>query len=39
MKSAGTNLRLSVPIHGNKPLKRGLLRFFLKAASLSDEDV
>jgi predicted RNA binding protein YcfA (HicA-like mRNA interferase family) len=35
----GINLRLSVPIHGNKPLKRGLLRFFLKAASLSDEDV
>ena len=25
--------------HHIKPLKRGLLRFFLKAASLSDEDV
>ncbi|HVG10452.1 MAG TPA: type II toxin-antitoxin system HicA family toxin [Thermoanaerobaculia bacterium] len=36
---AGSNVRLSVPIHGNKPLKIGLLRHFLKAASLSEEDV
>ncbi len=36
---AGSNVRLSVPIHGNKPLKVGLLRHFLKAASLSEEDV
>jgi predicted RNA binding protein YcfA (HicA-like mRNA interferase family) len=36
---AGSNLRLSVPIHGSRPLKIGLLRYFLKAASLSEEDV
>lgn len=35
----GSNVRLSVPIHGNKPLKIGLLRHLLKAASLSGEDV
>lgn len=28
-----------LPIHGNKPLKIGLLRHFLKAASLYEEDV
>ncbi len=36
---SGSNARLSVPIHGNKPLKIGLLRHLLKAASLSEEDV
>lgn len=35
----GTNVRLSVPIHGNKPLKVGLLSHLLKSASLSEEDV
>jgi predicted RNA binding protein YcfA (HicA-like mRNA interferase family) len=35
----GSNVRLSVPIHGNKPLKVGLLRHLLKSASLSEEDV
>jgi len=35
----GYNIRLSVPIHGNQPLKLGLLRHLLKAASLSEEDV
>jgi predicted RNA binding protein YcfA (HicA-like mRNA interferase family) len=29
--------RISVPIHGNKSLKTGLLRHFLKVASLSDD--
>lgn len=36
---AGHNVRLSVPIHGNRPLKIGLLRHLLKAASLSEQDV
>jgi predicted RNA binding protein YcfA (HicA-like mRNA interferase family) len=36
---AGHNVRLSIPIHGNKPLKLGLLRHLLKSASLSEEDV
>jgi predicted RNA binding protein YcfA (HicA-like mRNA interferase family) len=33
---AGSVVRLSVPIHGNKPLKRGLLAHLAKAAGLSD---
>jgi predicted RNA binding protein YcfA (HicA-like mRNA interferase family) len=36
---AGSILRLSVPIHGNKPLKTGLLRHLLKLAELSDDDL
>jgi predicted RNA binding protein YcfA (HicA-like mRNA interferase family) len=36
---AGSNVRLSVPIHGNKPLKVGLLSHLLKSASLSDADL
>ena len=35
----GSNVRLSVPIHGSKPLKVGLLHHLLKTASLSEEDV
>ncbi|HEX5720238.1 MAG TPA: type II toxin-antitoxin system HicA family toxin [Thermoanaerobaculia bacterium] len=35
----GSNVRLSVPIHGNKSLKIGLLRHLLKAASLSEEEL
>ncbi len=32
----GSRIRLSVPIHGNKPLKAGLLRHLLKAAGIED---
>ncbi len=32
-------VRLSIPIHGNKPLKTGLLRHLAKLAGLSDEDL
>jgi predicted RNA binding protein YcfA (HicA-like mRNA interferase family) len=32
-------VRLSVPIHGNKPLKTGLLRHLMKLAEISDEDL
>jgi predicted RNA binding protein YcfA (HicA-like mRNA interferase family) len=32
-------VRLSVPIHGNKPLKVGLLRHLAKLADLSDADL
>ena len=35
---SGSIARLSVPIHGNKPLKTGLLRHLLKLAEISDED-
>lgn len=36
---AGSVVRLSIPIHGNQPLKRGLLRHLTKIAELSDEDL
>ena len=35
----GSIVRLSVPIHGNKPLKTGMLRHLAKLAELSDEDL
>jgi predicted RNA binding protein YcfA (HicA-like mRNA interferase family) len=35
----GTVVRLSVPIHGNKPLKKGLLRHLLKMAGLHEDDL
>jgi predicted RNA binding protein YcfA (HicA-like mRNA interferase family) len=35
----GSVVRLSVPIHGSKPLKIGLLRHLAKSAELSDEDL
>ena len=35
---AGSVVRLSVPIHGNKPLKTGLQRHLLKAAGIADAD-
>ena len=36
---AGSNVRLSIPIHGNKPLRIGLLKFLLKSAGLTEGDV
>jgi predicted RNA binding protein YcfA (HicA-like mRNA interferase family) len=35
----GSIVRLSVPIHGNKPLKIGLLRHLLRSAGLSEDDI
>jgi predicted RNA binding protein YcfA (HicA-like mRNA interferase family) len=35
----GCNVRLSVPIHGNNPLKIGLLKHLLKSAGLSERDI
>ncbi len=34
-----TIVRLSVPIHGNKPLKSGLLRHMLKLAEIDSESL
>jgi predicted RNA binding protein YcfA (HicA-like mRNA interferase family) len=34
----GSTVRLSIPIHGNKPLKRGLLHHLLKMAEIPDEE-
>ena len=33
---AGSPIRISVPIHGNKPLKIGLLKHLLKMAGLPE---
>jgi predicted RNA binding protein YcfA (HicA-like mRNA interferase family) len=35
---SGSVVRLSIPIHGNKPLKTGLLRHLAKLAEISDDD-
>ncbi|MBI3270400.1 MAG: type II toxin-antitoxin system HicA family toxin [Planctomycetes bacterium] len=35
----GSVVRLSVPIHANRPRKRGLLAHLLKLAGLSEQDV
>jgi predicted RNA binding protein YcfA (HicA-like mRNA interferase family) len=34
----GSTVRLSIPIHGSKPLKTGLLRHLAKLADMSEED-
>jgi predicted RNA binding protein YcfA (HicA-like mRNA interferase family) len=31
--------RISVPVHGNRPLKTGLLRHLMKIAELREEDL
>ncbi len=36
---AGEIIRLSVPVHGNSPLKKGLLSHFLNVAHLTEEDL
>lgn len=35
----GNVVRLSIPIHGNKPLKTGLLKHLLKMAGLKEGDL
>ncbi|MBF6567602.1 MAG: type II toxin-antitoxin system HicA family toxin [Candidatus Binataceae bacterium] len=35
----GSIVRLSIPIHGNQPLKRGLLAYLMKAADLKEGDL
>lgn len=35
----GSVVRLSIPIHGNRPLKIGLLRHLAKLAEITDDDV
>lgn len=35
----GSIARLSVPIHGNQPLKTGLFNYLLKVAELSESDL
>ncbi len=35
----GSNIRLSVPVHGNAALKTGLLNHLLKMAGLTESDL
>ena len=35
----GSTVRLSVPVHGNRPLKTGLAKHLLKMAGLSEDDL
>jgi len=34
-----TPVRISVPIHGNKPLKIGLLKYFMKVAGIRENEL
>jgi predicted RNA binding protein YcfA (HicA-like mRNA interferase family) len=36
---SGSIVRLSIPIHGNKPLKIGLLKHLLKMAGFQESDL
>ncbi|MFZ0421472.1 MAG: type II toxin-antitoxin system HicA family toxin [Xanthobacteraceae bacterium] len=36
---SGSVVRLSVPIHGNRPLKTGLLRHLAKLAEIPEEEL
>lgn len=35
----GSNVRLSIPIHGNQALKTGLLRHMMKLANIPEDDI
>jgi predicted RNA binding protein YcfA (HicA-like mRNA interferase family) len=35
----GSNVRLSVPVHGNQTLKTGLLKHLMRLAGLSENDL
>jgi predicted RNA binding protein YcfA (HicA-like mRNA interferase family) len=35
----GSVVRLSIPMHGSRPLKTGLLRHLAKLAEISDDDL
>lgn len=35
----GTTARLSIPVHGNKPLKIGLQRHLMKIGGLTESDI
>ena len=36
---AGSDVRSSVPIHGNRPIKMGLLRHIMKLAGITEADL
>lgn len=36
---AGSKVRISIPVHGSKPLREGLLRHLLKMAEIGDDQL
>ena len=36
---SGTIVRMSVPVHSNKPLKLGLLRYLMKVAMIDEAEL
>jgi predicted RNA binding protein YcfA (HicA-like mRNA interferase family) len=36
---SGSNIRLSVPVHGSQALKTGLLRHLMKIAGITEKDL
>jgi len=36
---AGTSARISIPIHGNKPLKIGLQKHLMKVAGIDEKEL
>jgi hypothetical protein len=39
LRQEGSIVRLTAPIHGNAPLKTGLLRHLMKLAEISEDDL
>jgi len=35
----GEENKISVPVHGNRPMKSGLLSYFIKVAGLKEKDL
>jgi len=35
----GEENKISVPVHGNKPVKSGLLNYFMKIAGIKEKDL
>ena len=35
----GSNVRLSIPVHGNQTMKTGLLKHMMKLANLSEDEL
>jgi len=35
----GVENKITVPVHGNKPIKIGLLRYFLKVSGIKEEEL
>lgn len=36
---AGSEVRISIPIHGNQSLKQGMVKYFLKVAGLTETNL